>query len=161
MALGGLWHGAAWSFVVWGLLHGVALCVHKIILKKKIRIFKRDNVLISMGKMIMTYCFVSFCWVFFRASGIKEAFVILKQCLVWNSGVEHLYFWSFVALISLVIATGIAMLRSFRTGEKVCNGCYIVMNLNTVGALVVFFVVIGITIGIAYTGSNPFVYFQF
>ena len=161
MALGGLWHGAAWSFVVWGLLHGVALCVYKIILKKKIRIFKRDNVLISMGKMIMTYCFVSFCWVFFRASGIKEAFVILKQCLVWNSGVEHLYFWSFVALISLVIATGIAMLRSFRTGEKVCNGCYIVMNLNTVGALVVFFVVIGITIGIAYTGSNPFVYFQF
>jgi D-alanyl-lipoteichoic acid acyltransferase DltB (MBOAT superfamily) len=33
MLIGGLWHGASWTFVVWGALHGVALCIHKIWMK--------------------------------------------------------------------------------------------------------------------------------
>lgn len=164
MALGGLWHGAAWSFVVWGTLHGAALCVHKAFSRRKIHFFSEGNKLVQAANIFLTYCFVSFCWVFFRAADMREAHLVLRQCLVWESGVSHLYVWTYVSVTVLLAATGLAALRSLREGNegnRECNGFYPVLDLSRIAPLTLFFVFVGITVGLAYTGSNPFVYFQF
>jgi alginate O-acetyltransferase complex protein AlgI len=69
--IGGLWHGAAWTFVFWGFLHGAALCVHRLWLKTGIR----------MNKVIawfLTFNFINVAWVFFRAPDFNDALKILK-----------------------------------------------------------------------------------
>ncbi len=69
--LGGIWHGAGWTFIFWGLLHGVALVVHR---------FWRE-LGHSMPKLLawfITFNFVNFAWVFFRAKSFDDALRVLK-----------------------------------------------------------------------------------
>src|SRR5699024_6709086 len=72
MVIGGLWHGASWNFVLWGALHGIALCIHKQFMKTK-KISK--DFVPSLPKFIMgvlgTYLFTNFCWIFFRITDIR------------------------------------------------------------------------------------------
>ncbi|MBO73306.1 MAG: hypothetical protein CMD35_06805 [Flavobacteriales bacterium] len=65
MLLGGLWHGASLKFIVWGGLHGGALAVHKIIRERKS--IKTSSKFKSFLGWLLTFHFVVFCWVFFRA----------------------------------------------------------------------------------------------
>lgn len=69
--IGGLWHGAAWTFVFWGFLHGLALCLHRLWQKTGLR----------MGKIlawVLTFNFVNIAWVFFRANDFTTALNILQ-----------------------------------------------------------------------------------
>lgn len=75
--IGGLWHGASWMFVIWGALHGFALCVH--------RFFKQFNLQINNKLSIfMTFIFVNFVWIFFRAENLETATNIIKSMLGLN-----------------------------------------------------------------------------
>lgn len=157
MLLGGLWHGAGWNFVIWGGLHGIGLCVHKLYLR-----FRRKERVSSLGNLVSilsTFVFVSICWIFFRAESFIVAKDVLRQIFVWDSGIIQPYTWSFIAVILLLIATIVPYVR--RSGEKDINGFYPILNLNRFWSLVVFLFTIGMILGLAYTNSNPFIYFQF
>jgi alginate O-acetyltransferase complex protein AlgI len=83
MLLGGLWHGAAWNFVFWGLLHGIYLAGHRLIL--------RDNRLgLSLPRMLpgwagdmlrifFTFHLVALTWVFFRSPDLSSSLLYLKS----------------------------------------------------------------------------------
>lgn len=73
MLLGGLWHGAAWTFVVWGGLHGTYLIVHKIVLKHEKPDFETKWNLRSLFFALLTFQLVCLTWVFFRAPDISTA----------------------------------------------------------------------------------------
>lgn len=75
----GLWHGAEWSFVIWGLMHGVMLVFNKIF---KEWIEKWNKVF----SWIITFGFVNVAWIFFRASNLSEAVQVLKQIVKCNFG---------------------------------------------------------------------------
>lgn len=69
--LGGLWHGAAWTFVFWGFLHGVAIIVERLFRLTKIKL----PVFVSW---LLTFGFVNAAWVFFRATSWSDAIKVLK-----------------------------------------------------------------------------------
>lgn len=75
--LGGIWHGANWTFIIWGVLHGLATCVHRYWRKFNINI---NNTL----AVLMTFIFINFTWVFFRAPSIHKAFEHLKSMFGFN-----------------------------------------------------------------------------
>jgi D-alanyl-lipoteichoic acid acyltransferase DltB (MBOAT superfamily) len=70
--IGGIWHGAGWTFVLWGFLHGAALIVYQ--LYKRLD-FKISNLL----AWLITFNFINITWVFFRASDIEDALNILSS----------------------------------------------------------------------------------
>ena len=74
----GIWHGANWTFVFWGLLHGVFVSGHMLYRKylPEIRIWKPLHKLLAIG---LTFVVVSLCWVFFRAESIGAGFVIIRK----------------------------------------------------------------------------------
>ncbi|MDR1455557.1 MAG: MBOAT family protein [Tannerella sp.] len=82
MLLGGLWHGAAFRFVLWGGVHGLALTVHKWMMKR-FPGFKKDGAemtpLRRVCGVIFTFHLVCFGWIFFRADSIHTAFEMLGQ----------------------------------------------------------------------------------
>ena len=156
MLLGGLWHGANWTFVFWGFLHGGALCIDKLIPRKK-----EQKTVAKMLGVLGTYVFVCFTWIFFRADTFTKAGQIIKGIFVLQEGIVQPFFWTFVAIVFLCVSTLVAIVRSKKQGESQINGFYPVLNLNTVGGLTVFFLACGLVLGWAYTGENPFVYFQF
>lgn len=83
MLLGGLWHGAAFRFIVWGALHGVGLAVHKFYTQKTKQYFPKINTENSMFAKIIgtfiTFNFVCFAWIFFRAADMQTALNIIHQ----------------------------------------------------------------------------------
>ena len=72
--LGGIWHGAGWTFVFWGLLHGVALVIHRF---WKIAGFSMPALL----AWFTTFLFINFSWIFFRAVEWSDAIKVLKGML--------------------------------------------------------------------------------
>jgi alginate O-acetyltransferase complex protein AlgI len=69
--ISGFWHGAGWTFIFWGFLHGVAMCVNRF---WKTKGFKLNKIL----AWILTFSFVNTSWVFFRATSFEAAIKVLK-----------------------------------------------------------------------------------
>lgn len=76
--LGGLWHGAGWTFVFWGFLHGVALVIHRLWNSLG---FRMNRVI----AWIITFNFVNIGWVFFRAKTWTDAIKVLKGMFIVNA----------------------------------------------------------------------------
>jgi D-alanyl-lipoteichoic acid acyltransferase DltB (MBOAT superfamily) len=120
MLLGGLWHGAGWTLVIWGGLHGVYLTIN--------HLWRKTGILLHASICwIVTLLAVIMAWVFFRADSIDSAIKILKGMIGWNGvsvPVSFLGFKSFihsgltplsnvdpiVAGVSILAALGIALL---------------------------------------------------
>jgi len=76
--LGGLWHGAGWGFVIWGLLHGIALLVFRLWSRLKITLIRPLSWLITFG-------FVHFSWAFFRAETTEDSTQIILRMFFLNA----------------------------------------------------------------------------
>ena len=155
MLLGGLWHGANWTFVFWGGLNGLALCVDKLLPRKK------NGLVSQIGGIFGTFCFISFTWIFFRANSFASALAMIKGIVTLQNGVHQPFSWSFFAIAVLLVFTVGAILKSRATDIAQTDGYYPLLNLNSIAGLTAFFFVAGLILALAYTGNNPFVYFQF
>jgi alginate O-acetyltransferase complex protein AlgI len=76
MMLGGLWHGAAWSYAVWGVFHGLALAIERL-LSNKIKIKLTSPVKILRGLLVFGY--VSLAWLLFKLPDLNDAVEYLKS----------------------------------------------------------------------------------
>ncbi len=82
MLLGGLWHGADLRFILWGGLHGLALCVHKLWLRLFPKMKKSGEEMKPINRLFstfLTFHFVCFCFLFFRASDTETVWTMLYQ----------------------------------------------------------------------------------
>jgi len=91
MLLGGLWHGASWTFVVWGGLHGIYLSIHKFFLGNKKPAFeykyhKFNDFIIYLFKTFSTYVLVLFTWLFFREKSFSDAVYFIDKMINWEFG---------------------------------------------------------------------------
>lgn len=87
MLLGGLWHGAGWTFIVWGGLHGLFLIINHCWQKLRRRIgheVKHSSRLGRVSSTLLTFVAVVVAWIFFRAQNIGAAFCILKGLIGYN-----------------------------------------------------------------------------
>ncbi|MGN1148626.1 MAG: MBOAT family O-acyltransferase, partial [Lachnospiraceae bacterium] len=86
----GLWHGASWSYVIWGGLHGLYQIIGEILtpLKQKLLQFLRvekDNFSFKFGQILTTFFLTTFAWIFFRAEGVKNALYFIRRLFTrWN-----------------------------------------------------------------------------
>lgn len=119
MVIGGLWHGAAWTFVVWGALHGLALCAHRLwsAWRAKSGTVGESRVYTALS-ILLTFCFVSFCWVFFRADSFGTAMQILTAVFTWQRGMTHISSWTLFGVIVTAAAMAIACIRSRKLGQS-------------------------------------------
>lgn len=156
MLLGGLWHGAALKFIVWGSLHGVALAFHKI-WSKYVQLS-----LGSFGKILsffVTFHFVAFCWLYFRAPDMNTVYVMLDN--IWSNfdiggawtRVEG--YWRVFALMGLGYVVHL-LPRSLKGGvQRTFRDSPIYVKI-ALFVLVIFGIYQATTAGI-----QPFIYFQF
>jgi alginate O-acetyltransferase complex protein AlgI len=79
MVLGGLWHGAAWTFVAWGALHGVYLCINHAWNHFGPAIAPRFARAVDIAAFVLTFLAVVVAWVFFRANDMTSALYILSK----------------------------------------------------------------------------------
>jgi D-alanyl-lipoteichoic acid acyltransferase DltB (MBOAT superfamily) len=79
----GLWHGANYTFLIWGLLHGLLLIFYKIQFKPRKRIMKifnidNNNILLSFTEGMFTFLFIVLTWVVFRSESVRDSMEYIK-----------------------------------------------------------------------------------
>jgi alginate O-acetyltransferase complex protein AlgI len=155
MFLGGLWHGAAWHFIMWGVLHGTALAVERFVIET----FNPDRKpLGAVGKVVATllvFHFVCFCWIFFRASDMQSAWDAIVGLTDWSQPAQLVTPF----LIGLVVL-GAAM--HFTPADRLLLALdrgYHRLPTWAVGVIAAVFLLAIELIG--GDGSAPFIYFQF
>lgn len=86
----GLWHGASWHYVVWGILHGICRITGELTSKLRERVWRKlgvktDVFSFRLWRAGFVFTMVSILWIFFRIEAVSQAFVLLKNMLaVWN-----------------------------------------------------------------------------
>ena len=165
MLLGGLWHGANLRFIIWGALHGLALAVHKTFMdffpakkedEKKGFFSSTANVIF----VIITFHFVAFCWIFFRAKDFDIALTVMNNIAElqfdwhkWQTIIEG------YRNVFLLMAIGFVW-------------HFFPQNMNDqlknfFGSMPILFkaVIVALTFWVVYatasSGAQPFIYFQF
>ena len=90
--IAGIWHGSAWTFIVWGLLHGFYLSFSNLTrpLRKRLRktfpLHRRYPTAVAVLQIFICFHLVSFSWVFFRASSLKDALYIVRHLVPKHIG---------------------------------------------------------------------------
>ena len=82
--LTGLWHGANYTFIIWGMIHGFFLVIYHVTVKPRKSLFKRykisnNNSLLIFFESVITFGIIMFSWIFFRADNIGQAFHYISQ----------------------------------------------------------------------------------
>jgi len=156
MLLGGLWHGAAWTFVVWGGLHGAYLVAERLLRKwcGHFTVWQRWPV--RIGLALLTYALVNVTWVFFRARDFATAKRVLAAMLgVATTGAPVLSTWLVVSATGTVGA--ILLVHSYMRERDLHTE---VQRLPALAAGAMWGAM-AFLIAITQGGSDAFIYFQF
>lgn len=145
--VGGIWHGASWTFIVWGALHGLACCIQETWTEYKLGMNK------TVG-FIITFLFINISWVFFRAQDINTAILLLKKMI---DPAYPLHFIPATQLILLTISGCIVW--GFPNSQNVVDKFPLASSKYTG-------IFLGIAVFISIVSQNsaptsPFLYFNF
>jgi len=157
MLIGGLWHGAAWKFVFWGAMHGVGLAVHKACRQWLDRLPRWW--IISAVSWTLTMFYVSFLWVFFRASSWTDSWLIIRNIFTGFDAARILpfittrYVW---CIMMAVMVVAHAMPRWWHS--SIAAGF---IDSPWIVKLLLFIFVVQLVIEFMSEEVAPFIYFQF
>jgi D-alanyl-lipoteichoic acid acyltransferase DltB (MBOAT superfamily) len=88
MLLGGLWHGASWNFVIWGALHGIALSATRMWQRANGSIARPRGLTLGLS-IVLTFHYVCFAWIFFRAQSFGHALAMIARMAHGTFGVTN------------------------------------------------------------------------
>ena len=155
--ISGFWHGAAWTFIVWGLYHGFFLILDRIGMKK---------VLDKIGKLpavICTFLVAMVGWIFFRADNLTYAFAYLRRMFAFDGRWDEFYCDRRFLFVFFVAVVG-SFWGIFKKGEQFQYKFFAEQPerkwlLVGFGMAVVLYVLCGGSLLAG--GLNPFIYFRF
>jgi alginate O-acetyltransferase complex protein AlgI len=158
MLLGGLWHGASWTFVFWGLLHGIYL-----IIQRKLPKFKmiHENIILNFisnsVKIFTTFTLVCLAWIFFRAQSFDSAFVIIDKILAFEN-------MSLMSIKSPLLTLKVLILISFLVTSEAIYQRYPIDKIvlrRPILRYFVFSIFFWFILLFGTFSENQFIYFQF
>jgi alginate O-acetyltransferase complex protein AlgI len=125
MLLGGIWHGAGWTFVIWGALHGTYIVAeHALLLRNRgaasAHTAKSNSQAFGLGRQALTLLLVMFAWIFFRAKTVAGAWIVLRAMTTTTTSAVTsldvspvLYFWIVVGAVIALAAPNTQQLTRY------------------------------------------------
>jgi D-alanyl-lipoteichoic acid acyltransferase DltB (MBOAT superfamily) len=147
MVISGIWHGAAWTFVIWGVLHAVGRVLTRELERTA---FYRERVP-TLVKQLLVFTFVTFTWIFFRAQSLHEAWLVVSRIFLtaWTD--------PRFPLLMLVLILAVWLYEFLYTSAQVTRR---LVDLVPVRLALVIFMIVYLAI-VAQPSTKAFIYFQF
>ena len=164
----GLWHGANWTFVIWGALHGIYRVVGTLTIEKRNALIRHagltpESRLVLSVRRVFTFILVSLAWVFFRANSIADAFTLLGALFTRHSSLSDVFAFMQLDTVSILlvifsVATMILLDRAVSYSED--DGSDILVKGGSF-IYYVFAVMLVWLLLLSKGQSSTFIYFQF
>ncbi len=159
--LGGLWHGANWTFIMWGAVHGLYLIVAHLSRKTRKRSLRRmgikaSNPVLVFVQMVGVFILVNVAWVFFRAENVAQAFGFLSGMFVGN--------YLHIPVLGSKLLLNIAVLCVFVVAEWLGRNKAHVLKFDNTPLLIRWGIYMAVIYAIIFLGNFKqveFIYFQF
>ena len=162
MLLGGLWHGAAVRFILWGAIHGVALALHKLYMQifdapgwRRKKPFKIQRFL----GQIITFHLVCFAWIFFRADSMETALSVITQ--ISDHFAPEVFLQFVVGYKNVLLLLLLGYLLHFTSKAQELRFRSWLTDLPFIGQVCLFIVTVFLLIQIRSADAQPFIYFNF
>ena len=155
MILGGLWHGAAWNYVLWGFYHGTILSLHRIMLT--IRGSAHDNAVMALAKMAGFGILTLYGWLLFRARSFDQVATMTSTLLTGHGGLAfEAARPALSALLGVIVLIAWEITQYRHAGDAKFYRAYPIPLVGLAVAVMVFLTLMG-------TSNEPaqFIYFQF
>src|SRR5216683_853537 len=147
MVISGIWHGAAWTFVIWGALHALGRCLTRELEQTE---FYNERIP-RLAKQFLVFSFVTFTWIFFRAQSLDDAWLVISRMFTtgWTDPRFPLLMGSLVVAVWLyqLLYGSQSVLRSYIEAAPVRLG----LTMGLIAYLLI----------VAQTSTKQFIYFQF
>ncbi len=151
--IGGIWHGAGWTFVIWGAIHGAAVAVCHLWRKTKIRLPR----ILGWTATMLT---VMLGWVFFRAESVSDALLVFGKILKWDTFLFRTPYNDTSAVLLCALSFMICLLfpNTRRMSSDLANGKHEILYGSGIGVIAVLDVLALLSKNLP---ESPFLYFQF
>lgn len=150
----GLWHGAAYTFFIWGTLHGIIMVIEKLIYGDKLKIISNEWNWLNFLRLFITFNIVSFVWIFFRANNAGDAITII--CRIFTSlgclFIDSMTFICAFMSLSILILKDVLEECKWSVKNPMANN---VLNYGLYIFLICYVLLFGVFDG------GQFIYFQF
>lgn len=157
MLLGGLWHGASWKFVLWGAMHGTVLAVEKAF---RIPQWSSKNGIRRFIFGFITFHFVAFCWIFFRASDFELAMNVIDNISQLQFDMSQ--WWTIISSYSTIMWVMLFGFAWHFVPESIqAKQLRLFHKFPLVVKAVILAAVIWLISATASSEVQPFIYFQF
>lgn len=151
MLLSGIWHGASWTFVIWGVFHAIYSVVHKLWKSSRSQKSIKIHPILCLSVNFLVICI---SWIIFRASSVTEFWNILRG--VFNTaGICYINVYTVVFLV----ITALVNVYSYKNNNG--NTPEIALDLDIFKNKLIFVLWIGLIAMFAYVGDSAFIYAQF
>lgn len=149
--ISGIWHGADWTFICWGALHGAFLCIERALgLNKKHYSGYRRFV-----HWAATFILVCFAWILFRANSLADAIVIITDIFI-NQGIPKLEYANFIAIgLALAILILKELSDEFNWPINITKSRHWIVRHMYISIIIAYILLLGVL------GGDQFIYFQF
>lgn len=151
----GLWHGAAYTFLIWGALHGACMIAERLLYGKRIKEISDRLTFPNILRMLLTFCIVSFAWIFFRAETIGDATSIISRIFLSHGSLFIDVNTLSMAFLAFVIVFMYDFTQEYGVRLKLLNSRFTVVRYATAAFLICYIIGFGVLNG------GSFIYFQF
>ena len=166
----GLWHGASWTFVIWGCLHGIYQIIGMMTKKPRLALhkalhIKEDSLFLALWQRFWTFVLVCFSWIFFRANSIKDVGILLGNLTKgWNvtamsETVSSMGITLTAVLVTLLSIVILSMLDALCSDTKLYENGTASRQYTT--AWIALAVAAAWCLLLSVGGASAFIYFQF
>ena len=153
--ISGLWHGAAYTFIIWGAMHGVCMVIERLVYGEKIKQLSDKFSMSNIIRIIITFIIVNFAWIFFRINNLGDVMQIFKKIFT-EPGKPFLdtntLLMGFVAMAIIFIYD---LVKEKHLNMHLLSSRFMVVRYLTAIMLIVYILAFGVLNG------GSFIYFQF
>jgi alginate O-acetyltransferase complex protein AlgI len=160
----GLWHGANYTFIIWGAIHGFLLIVYHLTFKSKKRFlknlkFNRNNKTLIFVETLLTFIIIIFTWIFFRANSASDAFIYISK-IFSGSLFTAPHFPHQEKAFTVLFLTGVFMIIEWFGKEQQFAIANLGLKWHKPVRLAMYYIIVLIIIYFS-GGEQQFIYFQF
>lgn len=181
----GLWHGASWTFVIWGILNGVAVVIERLICIDKFWVYiesekKLLNIIVTPLGNILTFIYICITWIFFRANSVSDAVNIIIPKIIESLkqfDLNTLQIFSFSKVFDKILATkkilglenidllvaliAIIVLELVHIIQRRGSITKLLYTMPAIMRHTIYVALTTTVIWLAWTGNQQFIYFAF